>query len=62
MHRMQPWRQCEIMQIEGRKPTRTLWQIVRKSSGRPLLRSSLTIRNAEGLTPQFINLTENFYL
>lgn len=62
MHRMQPWRQCEIMQVEGRKPTRTLWQIAHKSAGRPILRSSLTIRNAEGLTAQFINLTRNFYL
>lgn len=62
MHRMQPWRQCDILQVESRKPTRTLWQIARKSAGRPILKSSVTIRNADGLTSQFINLTRNFYL
>ncbi len=62
MHRMQPWRQCEISQVEGRKPTRTLWQIVRKSAGRTILKSSLTIRNASALTPEFVKLTRNFYL
>lgn len=63
MHRMQPWRQCDVIQVDGRKPTRTLWQIARKSSGRKPERSSVTIRDiSSSLTSQFVNLTREFYL
>lgn len=54
-------RMCRVTTVEGKLPSRILWEITREES--MMERSSLTLRLTSGeLTPEWHNLTSEFYL
>lgn len=72
LHRLQLWRLCRVVTVEGRSPTRLLWQFIPKTNvwaptyGNHRLRpeiSQLAIRTGDGrYTPGYAELTRDFYL
>ncbi len=59
MQRLNLWRRCEVT-TSGSKPSRLLWQWGREA--RPVEMSSLCVRHAGILTPEYTSLTSAFYL
>ncbi len=59
MQRLNLWRRCEVT-TSGSKPSRLLWQWGREA--RPVEITSLSVRHAGALTPDYTALTSAFYL
>lgn len=60
MLRLRLWRKCAVSTVEGKGPTRLLWQFGREDR-QPQL-SALSVRRAGEITPECHALTQDFYL
>ena len=72
LHHLQLWRLCRVSTVEGRRPSRLLWQFIpktdaetqhhNKTSLRPEI-TQLSVRKACGkYTAEYAGLTRDFYL
>lgn len=72
LHHLQLWRLCRVSTVEGRQPSRLLWQFIPKintgtaTCGNARLRpeiAQLAIRTGDGrYTTEYAGLTRDFYL
>ncbi len=61
MSRLHLRRQCFVSQVEGKTPTRILWEFSKVDG--PVGKEAISIRDRRGdYTPDYINLTKDFYL
>lgn len=61
LRRLRLWRQCMVSTVDGRKPTRALWQFSRQDRQPEV--TALSVRDARGnYTEAYACLTADFYL